>query len=427
MVTDECSSLSEESLVDGLVEDWVSDSEDESDDSSNCGTAQNPLPVIKKGDRISSSKVYQALSSMKASKENEACVLNKFDNLVPNGKKGMAGYKSLTKNNICAHLDLTTPNAKHYTEIITFLRRSRFFTAISTIHVPYHPHQQDFWASADIDCEVEPPVIRCKVLGRDVDVSAEHIRRVGGFQDSPDQLYLLDRYLVRGCFMRCKYEGDLGVGILNKAYMSPQFKYLAHVLIHCLGSRRGGFDDMRETIQCAFVALVLNRPFNFSEMVFTHMKENVALKGDKKFLMYPRFLQQLIDAQLPDLPKINADIIKLEHMNDITLNRVMSYRGKDRKPTLRSLFGHLSRPDYIGPPGRRWRHDDSDSEVEDIIVPGGDEDDGDCGAGSGGDDASGSMIVSTVACDVITTTDVSLAEAVGVSAGAGVSTSMDAD
>ncbi|KAL8228431.1 hypothetical protein R6Q57_016015, partial [Mikania cordata] len=135
----------------------------------------------------------------------------------------MAGYKSVPKNNICAHLDLTTPNARHFTEIITFLRRSRIFTAISTIHVPYQSHQQDFWASADIDCEVEPPVIRGKVLGHDVVISAEHIRRVCGFQDSPDQPTPLDRYLVRGCFMRCKYEGDLGAGILNKAFMSPQF------------------------------------------------------------------------------------------------------------------------------------------------------------------------------------------------------------
>ncbi|KAD7477232.1 hypothetical protein E3N88_00368 [Mikania micrantha] len=308
------------------------------------------------------------------------------------------------------------------------------------MHVPYHSHQQDLWAYADIDCEVEPPVIRGKVLGHDVIVSADHIRRVCGSQDTPDQPYMLDCYLVRGCFMRCKYEGDVGAGILYKAYMSPQFKYLAHVLIHCLGSRRGGLDDMRETIQCAFVALVLNRPFNFSEMIFTHMKENVALRGDKKFLMYPRFLQQLIDAQLPDLPKINAYIIRLEHMNDITLNRVMSYRGKERKPTVLSLFGHLVRPDYIAIAGRRWRHDDSDSEVEDIVVPdddSGDDDDGAGGSGAGASASESSVAMSTIAVssvsvsaavrDMTTTADVSLVEAGVVTIGAGVSTTVAHD
>ncbi|KAL8209443.1 hypothetical protein R6Q57_006175 [Mikania cordata] len=77
----------------------------------------------------------------------------------------------------------------------------------------------DFWSSADIDCEVEPPVIRGKVLGHDVVISAEHIRRFCGCQDSLDQPTLLDRCFVRGFFMRCKYEGDLGAGILNKAFM----------------------------------------------------------------------------------------------------------------------------------------------------------------------------------------------------------------
>ncbi|KAL8225939.1 hypothetical protein R6Q57_018496 [Mikania cordata] len=113
----------------------------------------------------------------------------------------MANYKAFRKNNICAHLDSTTRNAGQFTEIIAFLRRSRIFTAISTVHDPYLSHQRDFWSTADIDCEVEPLVIRGKVRGHDVAVSAEHIRRVCGFQDSPDHPFLLDRYLARGCFL----------------------------------------------------------------------------------------------------------------------------------------------------------------------------------------------------------------------------------
>ncbi|KAL8209397.1 hypothetical protein R6Q57_006129 [Mikania cordata] len=92
--------------------------------------------------------------------------------------KLMSSYKTVTKHNICAHLELTTTNARNYTEIITFLRRSRIFTAISTVHVPYRSHQQDFWESSSIDCEVEPLVIRGKVLGHDVVVSAEHLKRL---------------------------------------------------------------------------------------------------------------------------------------------------------------------------------------------------------------------------------------------------------
>ncbi|KAL8232203.1 hypothetical protein R6Q57_001981 [Mikania cordata] len=142
----------------------------------------------------------------------------------------MTSYKSITKHNICAHLDLTTPNTKNYTEIITFLRHSRIFAAISTVHIPYRSHQQDFWESASIDCEVEPLVIRGKFLGHDVIVSTVHLRRLCGFQDTADQPYLLDRYLVRGYFMSAGVSGSIAAeeevdidSLLDLDFMSTSF------------------------------------------------------------------------------------------------------------------------------------------------------------------------------------------------------------
>ncbi|KAI3802335.1 hypothetical protein L1987_30466 [Smallanthus sonchifolius] len=143
---------------------------------------------------------------------------------------------------------------------------------------------------------------------------------------------------------------------------------------------------MRETIQSAFVALVLNILFNFSEMVFMHLKENIYLKGDNAYLMYPRFLQMIIDDQLPLLPRSDVDIIKLEHMTDVTLNRVQTYRGRPTKPPHRRLIGHLANLDYVAPANRKWRHDNSDSNREDIVVPPADDQDDDDqdGQGDGG-------------------------------------------
>ncbi|KAL8209521.1 hypothetical protein R6Q57_006253 [Mikania cordata] len=103
MITEEGSSLSEESFVEGIVEDWVSDSKDESDVSSDHVATQNKTPVVLKGDPISSSKVYQALSFVKASKENEACVSDKINNLVSNGKKGLGFNEDKPKTNVFNH------------------------------------------------------------------------------------------------------------------------------------------------------------------------------------------------------------------------------------------------------------------------------------------------------------------------------------
>ncbi|MDV3199440.1 MAG: hypothetical protein Q8874_02520, partial [Sweet potato little leaf phytoplasma] len=125
---------------------------------------------------------------------------------------------------------------------------------------------------------------------------------------------------------------------------------------------------MRETLQSAAVAFILNKTFNFSRMVFNHMAENIKDKKGK-FLMYPRFVQMIIDDKLPNLVKAADDILPMEHMTDTTLSRIKSYRGKSVKPPEKNLFGHLINPCYIAPPGRLWRNFDSDSDDEGLVIP----------------------------------------------------------
>ncbi len=93
--------------------------------------------------------------------------------------------------------------------------------------------------------------------------------------------------------------------------------------------------------------------------------------------MSPRFLQMVFDAQFPDLPKAEADIIKLKHMNDVTVGRMKVYKMRENDPQYKRLIGHISNVDYVAPEGNEWRHEDSDSENE-----------GDDG-GDGGNDGDG--------------------------------------
>ena len=67
--------------------------------------------------------------------------------------------------------------------------------------------------------------------------------------------------------------------------------------MHCLGSKKGGYDVIQEELMCGAVALVLNRPFNFSGLIFHYMKSNLVRKDKnfKKYWMYPRFIQIMID------------------------------------------------------------------------------------------------------------------------------------
>ncbi|GJY99355.1 retrovirus-related pol polyprotein from transposon TNT 1-94 [Tanacetum coccineum] len=60
-----------------------------------------------------------------------------------------------------------------------------------------------------------------------------------------------------------------------------------------LGPKSGGWDQFGSTVATALICLSSNRVYNFSKMIFDGMVHN--LESNTKFLMYPRFLQIILD------------------------------------------------------------------------------------------------------------------------------------
>jgi len=113
------------------------------------------------------------------------------------------------KHNICAFLDENSKYSLNFRDIIRFLNRSRIKVAITKKTVPYISHIKSFWDNAEIDCTQVPPVIRSVVLENPIVIYEGLIRQTFEFGDSHDQPYVLDDRLVRGCFKRMKYSGDI--------------------------------------------------------------------------------------------------------------------------------------------------------------------------------------------------------------------------
>ena len=120
-------------------------------------------------------------------------------------------------------------------------------------------------------------------------ISEALIRQTFEFGDSHDQPFILNDRLVKGCFKRMKYSGDINDKQLTRAKLSVQWKYFLQVLVHCLGSKKGYYDVVQEELMCVAVALTLNKPFNFSGLIFHYMKSNLIRKDKnfKKYWMYP--------------------------------------------------------------------------------------------------------------------------------------------
>ncbi|GJS23426.1 putative ribonuclease H-like domain-containing protein [Tanacetum coccineum] len=80
-----------------------------------------------------------------------------------------------------------------------------------------------------------------------------------------------------------------------KCFFTPQWRYLVHHLLHCISSKSGGWDQFSSNIATALICLSTDRVYNFSKLIFDGMVAN--LKSKMKFLMYPRFLQLILDIQ----------------------------------------------------------------------------------------------------------------------------------
>ncbi|GJW52739.1 hypothetical protein Tco_0096824 [Tanacetum coccineum] len=80
-----------------------------------------------------------------------------------------------------------------------------------------------------------------------------------------------------------------------KSHFTPQWRFLVHHILHCMSPKSGGWDQFGSNIATALICLSTGRIYNFSKLIFDGMVAN--LKSKTKFLMYPRFLQMILEIQ----------------------------------------------------------------------------------------------------------------------------------
>ncbi|GKD02411.1 hypothetical protein Tco_1177385 [Tanacetum coccineum] len=81
----------------------------------------------------------------------------------------------------------------------------------------------------------------------------------------------------------------------QKGHFSPQWKFFIHTILHYLSFKKTAWDQFSINIATAIICLATNRTFNFSKFIFDAMVKN--LDSPHKFLMYPRFIQILLNKQ----------------------------------------------------------------------------------------------------------------------------------
>ncbi|MFS7967252.1 hypothetical protein Hanom_Chr09g00783641 [Helianthus anomalus] len=84
------------------------------------------------------------------------------------------------------------------------------------------------------------------------------------------------------------------------------------------------------TQSAALTCLITNEPFNYSKYIFEGMKRNVTGVRKDKFLMYPRFLQMIVNARYPELLR-SGNTLELKPMGPACFGALTPKKGTEKR------------------------------------------------------------------------------------------------
>ncbi|KAI3718375.1 hypothetical protein L6452_19242 [Arctium lappa] len=211
----------------------------------------------------------------------------------------MASMAFIDEHNEIAMLQ-KPKQAEGFHQIVDFLKTSHIAHALTVAPTIYIEHQRLFWANATIVAENGVPMIKTTVCGKPLTVTEEVIRISLRLDDASGIMSISNDELFSN-LTRMGYGGPLGVFKFSKAKFSPQWRFLVHTLMHCISKKTTGWSEFSSPIAYALVCLATSRRYNFSKMIFSDLVSNMGNK--KSFFMYPRFVQEVINHELTDIPQ----------------------------------------------------------------------------------------------------------------------------
>ncbi|KAI3735255.1 hypothetical protein L6452_14747 [Arctium lappa] len=211
----------------------------------------------------------------------------------------MASMAFIDEHNEIAMLQ-KPKQAAGFHQIVDFLKTSHIAHALTVSPTIFIEHQRQFWANATIIAENGVQMIQTRVCDQPLTVTEEVIR-ISLRLDDASGITSIPSDELFSTLSRMGYQGQMGIFKFFKAKFSPQWRFFAHTLMHCISKKTTGWSQFSSPIAYALVCLSTARKFNFSQMIFHDLVSN--LDNKKSFFMYPRFVQEVINHELTDIPQ----------------------------------------------------------------------------------------------------------------------------
>ncbi|KAK1434378.1 hypothetical protein QVD17_00117 [Tagetes erecta] len=216
----------------------------------------------------------------------------------------MENLKFEPKHNLVACLDESIPETEGYRDMIRFIRRTKYVYAMCAKPVIYARLIKSFWRTTEVVTDKAGVfVVRGNITKElQLTVTEESIRTA--LRIDEDEAGATDELTTAEC-QAC-------------------FINMGHPPIFPKQQRSAGFDNFPSDIASPIVAIAENKPFNMSKWIMKGFVFNL-VKGKRfKFLMYPRFLQLMINVAYPIIREegFAGGILYTEDMNDLSYRKM---------------------------------------------------------------------------------------------------------
>ncbi|KAK1414773.1 hypothetical protein QVD17_30532 [Tagetes erecta] len=239
----------------------------------------------------------------------------------------MENLKFEPKHNLVACLDESIPETDGYRDMIKFIKRTKYVYAMCAKPVIYARLIKSFWRTAEVIREENGVTVVRGNITRDMvlTVSEEAIRNA--LRIDEDEIGMNDELTMaecQTCFVNMGHPPVFPKSQFYRAKLGKKFKLLCYVVQQCMSRRSAGFDNFPSDIASPIVAIAENKPFNMSRWIMNGFVFNL-VKGKRfKFLMYPRFLQLMINVAYPIIRTegYSGGILYTEDMNDLSYRKM---------------------------------------------------------------------------------------------------------
>ncbi|KAK1431858.1 hypothetical protein QVD17_08602 [Tagetes erecta] len=239
----------------------------------------------------------------------------------------METLKFEPKHNLVACLDESLPETEGYRDMIKFIKRTKYVYAICAKPVIYARLIKSFWRTAEVVRNENGDTIVRGHITRDwiLNVTEEAIRQA--LRIDEDEVGMMDELTMEECksgFVNMGHPPIFPKSQFYRAKLGKKYKLLCYVVQQCMSRRSAGFDNFPSDIASPIVAIAENKPFNMSRWIMNGFVFNL-VKGKRfKFLMYPRFLQLMINIAYPIIRSEGyaGGMLYTEDMNDLSYRKM---------------------------------------------------------------------------------------------------------